>query len=70
MKNEIEDLNNKIDSLEESITNKEEEIKQLEKEVAEKEDLLIQRLVAMYERGQTTYLDVLLSSENITSFIF
>lgn len=67
--NEIEDLNNKIDSLEESITNKEEEIKQLEKEVAEKEDLLIQRLVAMYERGQTTYLDVLLSSENITSFI-
>lgn len=67
--NEIDDLNNKIDSLEKSITNKEKEIKQLEKEVDEKEELLIQRLVAMYERGQTTYLDVLLSSENITTFI-
>ena len=67
--NEIEKLNEKIDSLESSISGKEEEIAQLEKETKEKQDLLIDRLVAMYEKGQTTYLDVLLSSEDITSLI-
>ena len=66
---EINDLNDKIDSLETSISDKEEEIEKLEKETKEKQDLLIERLVAMYEKGQTTYLDVLLSSEDITSLI-
>ena len=66
---EIDELNSKIDSLESSISGKEEEIEQLEKETKEKQDLLIERLVAMYEKGQTTYLDVLLSSEDITSLI-
>lgn len=67
--NEISDLNDKIDSLESSIDTTEEEITRLEKETKEKEDLLIQRLVAMYERGQTTYLDAILGSEDITSLI-
>lgn len=66
---EIDDLNSKIDELEGNIEKNEEEIERLEKETQEKEDLLIQRLVAMYEAGQTTYLDVLLSSKDITSFI-
>ena len=66
---EIAELNNKISSLEDSISTKEDEIKKLEKETEEKQDLLIQRLVAMYETGQTTYLDVLLSSEDMTSLI-
>ena len=66
---EIEELNNKIDSLENSITNTEEEIEKLEKETKKKEELLLQRLVAMYESGRTTYLDALLGSESITSFI-
>ena len=67
--NEIEELNDKIASLEDSISDKEEEIAELEKETKEKQDMLIERLVAMYEKGQTTYLDVLLSSEDITSLI-
>ena len=67
--NEIDELNDKIDSLESSISDKEDEIAELEKETKEKQDLLIERLVAMYEKGQTTYLDVLLSSEDITSLI-
>ncbi len=66
---EIEELNNKISSLENSIEKNEEEIKKLEEEVAEKEELLIQRLVAMYEAGQTTYLDALLGSEDIATLI-
>ena len=67
--NEIEELNKKIDSLEESIKNKQEEIKKLEEETKERQELLISRLVAMYEMGQTTYLDVLLSSQDMTTFI-
>ena len=66
---EIEELNEKIDTLETSIASTEKEIKELEKETKEKEQLLLDRLVAMYERGQTTYLDVLLASEDITSLI-
>ena len=66
---EIEKLNNEIDDLETNIEKNEKEIKRLEKETEEKEELLMQRLVAMYEAGQTTYLDILLSSEDITSLL-
>ena len=66
---EIDELNSKIDNLENSISDKEKEIKKLEEENKEREDLLVNRLVAMYEKGQVTYLDVLLSSEDITTFI-
>ena len=43
--------------------------KKLEKEFKEKEEAFIERMVAIYEDGQTTYLDMLLSSDNIVSFI-
>lgn len=67
--NEISELNNKIDKLEDSIVENEKKIKELEEETAEREELLINRLVAMYEMGRTSYLDVLLKSEDMTSFI-
>ena len=66
---EINNLNEKIDSLEKSISDKEKEIKQLEKDTKERQELLISRLVTMYEKGQTTYLDVLLASEDMTTFL-
>ena len=66
---EIESLNDEIDKLETSIEEKQDEIKKLEEETKQKQDLLIERLVAMYEAGQTTYLDVLLASEDITTLI-
>ncbi len=66
---DIEELNTKIDNLEESISTKETEIKKLEEENKEREDLLVNRLIAMYEKGQTTYLDILLSADDITTFI-
>ena len=66
---DIEELNSKIENLEESISENEKKIKELEEETAERQELLINRLVAMYEMGRTTYLDVLLQSEDMTSFI-
>lgn len=66
---EIEELNKKIESLENSITDKEKEIKKLEEETKKRQELLVNRLVAMYEMGQTSYLDVLLASEDMTSFL-
>ena len=66
---QISELNKKVDKLQDSIKSKEKEIKKLETEFEEKEQLLAERLVAMYEAGQTTYLDVLLSSDGIANFI-
>lgn len=66
---EIDELNAKIKSLEKSITVNKKKIKKLEKEYKEKEEAFLERMVAIYEAGQTTYLDVLLSSEDMVSFI-
>lgn len=66
---EIEELNAKINKLKKSISANETEIKKLEKEYKEKEEAFIERMVAIYEAGQTTYLDVLLSSDSVVSFI-
>lgn len=66
---EINDLKYKINKLENSITEKQVQIEKLQKEYAEKEKLLRDRLVAIYMAGETTYLDVLLTSEDLTSLI-
>ena len=66
---DIDELQTKINDLKDSIETKEKEIEELEEENKEREELLVNRLVAMYEKGQTTYLDILLSSDDITSFI-
>lgn len=66
---DIDELQTKISDLKDSIETKEKEIKDLEEENKEREKLLVNRLIAMYEKGQTTYLDILLSSDDITSFI-
>lgn len=67
--NEISDLNYKIDSLDAQISESEAQIKKAEEDYAHQQELLKTRLVAMYEAGETTYLDVLLSSKSITEFI-
>lgn len=66
---EISDLNDKITELTSSISDKTEEIEQKEEEFEEKDKLLQDRLVALYEAGDTTYLDMLLTSGSITDFI-
>ena len=54
--NEIQELNTKLTQLEESISQK-------EKDLTEKKKVLEDRLVAMYMKKETTFLDVVLSGK-------
>lgn len=76
LKTQIANYEKEINSLKDEIQKKNKEIEEmqkeldkLEKERQEKQDLLDQRLITMYENGDTSYLDVLLSSADITDFI-
>lgn len=66
---QINDLDLKIEDLNTQISEAETKIAQAEEDYAEQEKLLETRLVVAYEQGETSYLDVLLSSENIVDFI-
>lgn len=66
---EIESLENKIKDLQAQIKSKERDIQQKEEEYIEQEKLLDARVTAMYESGETSYLDVLLTSSSITDFL-
>ena len=66
---EINKLNAQISELETSISEKQKLIEEKQKEYDENEDLLEQRMVVMYEQGETSFLDILLSSSNIVDFI-
>ena len=67
--NEMTDLTNQINNLTVQITEKQASIdEQVEKYNAQQE-LLNKRLVAMYESGSTSYLDMLLSSDGLADFI-
>lgn len=72
----IREAQSEIDSMEEQLTDlqskveeKTEEYNKLQETYDENEQLLEDRLVAMYESGDTTYLDVLLNSSSLTDFI-
>lgn len=67
--NEITDLNEKIAKVDAQIEEAEANLKKAEEEQAHQQELLEGRLIAMYKTGETTYLDVLLSSENIVDFV-
>lgn len=62
--NEIAGLQAQLDALNESIEAKEKEISEKEQRVAEKQELLKKRLLTMYKKGGSTYIDVLLGSSN------
>lgn len=66
---EVNSLQNQLDELNSTITTKENEIKEKEKNIQEKQKLLKTRLVAMYKRGNISYLDVLLGSNNYIDMI-
>ncbi len=66
---EIDELNSKITKMEKSIKEKNAEIDKLQKDYDEKKQLLEDRLVAIYEQGRITFLDVLLASDNIWDYI-
>ncbi len=66
---EIDELDEKISDLQGKITEAEVKIDEDEKKFQEQQELLNERLVAIYENGEVSYLDVLLSANNIIDFL-
>ena len=66
---EIEDLENQIKELEKQIKEQTNKMEELQSKYDEENELLKERLVASYECGEISFLDVLFSSESITDFI-
>lgn len=66
---QLDTLNTKIKELEASIVQSEKEIKEAEIKYAQQQETLEERIVAQYKAGKTTFLDVLLNSKNLSSFI-
>ena len=66
---QISELNSKISDLNTKIEESERKITEAQAKYDEQKELLDTRLVVAYEQGETSYLDVLLSSENIVDFI-
>lgn len=66
---EISELNTKISDLENRIEEQEKSLQEEQARYDKEQELLDERLVTLYEAGETSYLDVLLSSESITDFI-
>ena len=67
--NEIGDLQSQISTLQTQIKEKEGNIEEQQKKYVEQQELLNKRLVALYESGTTSYLDMLLSSDGLADFI-
>ena len=72
----ISDLNSQINVLNEQISGLEASIKETQKKIDENQKehdknqaLMEERLVVMYESGETTFLDMLFSSKNLVEFI-
>ena len=67
--NEIEELDTQVKSLQEKIANIQSQLDVAEKNYEKQKDIMENRLVAIYEAGDTKYLDVLLNSSNISEFL-
>ena len=66
---ELNKLQNQVNTLENEIKVTDEELAKNEEEYKRKENLFKRRVVALYEAGETTYLDVLLSSRGLMDFL-
>lgn len=67
--NQINDLDTKISDLNNQIADAENKINEKQENYDQQQELLQKRLVATYEAGETSFLDVLLSSESLTDLI-
>ena len=66
---EIDELDTKISDMNTQIEEAQSKLNEKQEEYDGKEELLEKRLVAAYEAGETSYLDVLLSSSSLTDLI-
>ena len=67
--NEIEELDTQVKSLQEEIAGIQSQLDVAQKNYEKQKDIMENRLVAIYEAGDTKYLDVLLNSSNISEFL-
>lgn len=65
----IDSLNDRLDTLNTTITENEKKLEEQQNKYNENSKLLDERLVTMYENGTVSYIDLLLSSSNLTEFI-
>lgn len=66
---ELDELNTKITELQTSIDELSTKLNEAEDRYNRQQEILETRLVAMYEAGETNYLDVILSSRSISDFL-
>ena len=66
---EINELEYKMDDLEEDIKESQEKLEEAEKNYTKQEEALKNRIVAQYEAGETTYLDVLLGGGSLWDMV-
>lgn len=66
---QIDDLDSQLTELQASIKQQEENLETEEKNYKKQEELFHQRLIVLYESGETSYVDVLLGSTNLTEFL-
>ena len=66
---EIDKLNSQIGDINNKISEAQTNLNKATEEYNEQENLLNDRLVLMYENGETSYLDFMLSSKGLTDFI-
>ena len=66
---QITSLDTKISDANTKIKEEEKKLAQAEQDYKDQEELIKKRMVAVYTSGDTSYLDVLLSSKNLTDFI-
>lgn len=67
--NQISDLNDQISNLQTTINQTTDQLNAAKAEYEEEQDTLKQRIVAIYETGSTSYLDVLLKSSSLSDLI-
>lgn len=66
---EIEELDGELSELENSISETQKKLEEAEKKYEDQEEALQARIVAQYEAGETTYLDVLLGGGSLWDMI-
>ena len=66
---EIDEIDSQIKDMNSQIEEAQNKLNEKQEEYDDKEELLEKRLVAAYEAGETSYLDVLLSSSSLTDLI-
>ena len=67
--NQIEELDSELSELETSIEEAQTELEEAERQYIKQQEMLEARIVAQYEAGETTYLDVLLGGGSLLDMI-